>query len=90
MKTQIDHIIDIVGAVNIARWLGVDASLPYKWRNGDRGGSSGFIPAQYHRTLIIEARAEGYDLRPEDFIQFENGLPPLVTDHVPGDGHRGK
>lgn len=57
------------GHETVANWLGVDASRVYRWTYPkSRNGSDGYIPSQYHQTLLLKAREEGKDLRPEDFF----------------------
>lgn len=64
------RIIEICGGhKNVSDWLGVDLTRVFRWTySKEKGGSDGYIPAQYHQTLLLRARAEGKDLKPEHFF----------------------
>lgn len=64
------HIIEICGGhKNVADWLGVDLTRVFRWTYPKaKYGSDGYIPSQYHQTLLLRAREEGKDLRPEHFF----------------------
>jgi hypothetical protein len=63
-------IIEICGGhKNVADWLGVDLTRVFRWTYPkSKDGSDGYIPSQYHQTLLLRARAEGKDLKPQHFF----------------------
>jgi hypothetical protein len=73
------HVIDKCrGPGNVRRLLKVSRSRPYGWMEG------GYIPARWQMPLLKTARAEGIDLRPEDFMGADFRLPPLgANDNTP-------
>lgn len=59
------------GPKAVAEMVGVDVSRVHRWTYPtSRGGSGGLIPARHQNKLLIEARARGIDLRPEDFFDI--------------------
>lgn len=81
------HIIGkCLGPGNVRRLLKVSRSRPYGWIDG------GYIPARWQRPLLQRARAEGIDLRPEDFLGLDADLNPLpgVTDEAGATLARGR
>lgn len=59
--TQVARIVEKCGgAPKVAKMAGVDVSRVYRWK---------FIPSRHHQTILERARAEGIDLKPEDFFE---------------------
>lgn len=57
------------GEASIAAITNTAYTAPYRWQaEREKGGTGGLIPQRYHRLLIDHARANGIDLRAEDFL----------------------
>jgi hypothetical protein len=63
-------VIDICGGLKAtAKLARRDLSRVVRWTYPkDRGGTDGRIPSEAQPTLLVAARAEGIDLRPEHFF----------------------
>lgn len=66
------------GAALVAQDAGVSIVSVHRWTyDVEAGGTGGRIPAQRQQSILLGARARGKDLRPEDFFDLPDGLPPL-------------
>lgn len=62
-------IAKLGGPEVVAKLTGRDVSRVYRWMYPrERGGTDGVIPHQEAQKLLEHARANGVDLRPEDFF----------------------
>jgi len=116
--TKDEHCLIIGGmniAENISRLFGGNLALSAKlrispsyvclWKLPHRKrGNNGLIPAKFQRKILNMARAEGVDLRPEDFFYPErlaaiiaanpDKYPPIkrgrrrASDHIAGAGKK--
>lgn len=70
MTNPASHVIAKCGGVSeTARLSGRDKSRVSRWpAPKEKGGSGGYIPSDVQPVLIANARAEGIDLRPDDFF----------------------
>lgn len=60
------------GFAAVARMTGRSEVRVRRWTYPvDRGGTGGMIPTEVHERLMLAARAEGVDLRPDDFWRRE-------------------
>ncbi len=57
------------GHDKVAEIAGVAYTAPYRWcHRVEKGGTGGLIPQKHHPKLLAHARANGIDLRAEDFL----------------------
>lgn len=66
------------GEANVALIVQRASTAPYRWQYPrDKGGTEGVIPQRYHPMLLDYARANGIDLKPEEFLPVANqGVAP--------------
>lgn len=57
------------GPSALAELLGIHRTRVSNWqRPRDAGGTGGIVPQRYHPVLLDHARANGIDLKAEDFL----------------------
>lgn len=62
-------VIAKIGIEKVAEITGKHVSRIYRWRlPKTRGGTDGRIPHEEAETLLAFARANGIDLKPDDFF----------------------
>jgi hypothetical protein len=57
------------GHLTVADWAGVTLTTVYRWTYPvEHGGTGGLVPSRHQIPLLVRARSEGVDLRPDDFF----------------------
>lgn len=74
--SQVAKIVALFGGeANLAKLLGTDRMVPYKWQYPRPYGSDGLIPSAKVGAVLRAARREGILITPEDwfpeFIDYE-------------------
>lgn len=84
--TPAERVINILGGADaVADICGVHRTRVFRWTyDRARGGTGGLIPAQHQQTLLDFARANGLDLKPDDFFEPVSTHPERRSDSETG------